>query len=589
MSNITQQQHEQGIIGVRDWNTGLCECMRDEESCWWGFWCPCLLSGRNAAIYGLDNSLKLVLIFIGSIFAYMILMSMFLPGLALLILTGGMVYLLYKRILYRGSIRNTYNIIGDTCNDCLLHCCCSQCTICQEAREAKNIGLKNLDLCSGEDLYMYRDENHSPKGNNDFRYSRSVISKTSKIILYVNAVLAVLCIVSLLLLKKPLNIAVLLMVFIQPFLILYFIYWRNKKDTASLDYVIKLFAVGFWFSTFQAAILESILQFFILLAVMPFIGPIGAPLPTDDFGPPSGPPNDGSPPHGPPTMLVKQLISQLQEFISSSSCGPLLRHSISSTMGHIIQLFSFSEVASDGFNNYDYYSSSANSITMLSANNTTSSNSTIPDDTFKKEAMKSHIFIVIIVLFLMAFVVAAGCEECMKHFAVRCCAFPTSLKEPYEVLVYLVAAALGFSTAENIEYVFGTRASPIPGTSLFVGEILILLVRVLMPIHVICAVLQSINLSKVLMGAHSSLFFILLPALVLHGLFDFQLFLAGVIEYVYDLNSIALEIGSLVFSLLLAIGSGIYAYKSFRQVMNNFEQGFMVISSNDEEVMNAML
>lgn len=200
-------------------------------------------------------------------------------------------------------------------------------------------------------------------------------------------------------------------------------------------------------------------------------------------------------------------------------------------------------------------------------------------------------FLVIFVLFLMAFVVAAGVEETMKHFVVRCCAFPTSLKEPYEVLVYLVAGALGFSTAENIEYVFGTRASPIPGTSLFVGEILILLVRVLMPVHVICAVLQAINFSKVLMGTHSSLFFILLPALLLHGLFDFQLFVAGVIEYMYDLNSLALDIGSLVFSLVLAISSGIYAYRSFRKLMGNFEQGYGVFPSTEdsEEVANAML
>jgi hypothetical protein len=72
--------------------------------------------------------------------------------------------------------------------------------------------------------------------------------------------------------------------------------------------------------------------------------------------------------------------------------------------------------------------------------NSTSSNSTMTDDTFssfKKETLRSHILITLVVLFLMAFVVAAGVEETMKHFVVRCCAFPTSLKEPYEVLVYL--------------------------------------------------------------------------------------------------------------------------------------------------------
>ena len=50
----------------------------------------------------------------------------------------------------------------------------------------------------------------------------------------------------------------------------------------------------------------------------------------------------------------------------------------------------------------------------------------------------------------MAYVIAAGVEETMKYFVVRCCTFPQSLKEPQTVLVYLMAAALGFETMENI-------------------------------------------------------------------------------------------------------------------------------------------
>ena len=113
-----------------------------------------------------------------------------------------------------------------------------------------------------------------------------------------------------------------------------------------------------------------------------------------------------------------------------------------------------------------------------------------------------------------------------------------------------------------------------------------------MPIHVICAVLQAVNLSKALMGSiHSNLFMILLPALILHGFFDFQLFLLGAIEYAFDLESIWLDICSIVFSLLLTIAAAVYAYRSFKSVMSNFEQGFGVLGSADEgeEVVNAML
>ena len=51
------------------------------------------------------------------------------------------------------------------------------------------------------------------------------------------------------------------------------------------------------------------------------------------------------------------------------------------------------------------------------------------------------------------------------------------------------------------------------GTSLFVGELMILLLRVCLPVHLICSVLQSVNLSKIIMGQDTqmSLFMMLLP------------------------------------------------------------------------------
>lgn len=39
--------------------------------------------------------------------------------------------------------------------------------------------------------------------------------------------------------------------------------------------------------------------------------------------------------------------------------------------------------------------------------------------------------------------------------------------------------------------------SPLPGTSLLVGELFVLLIRICMPIHVICSVMQATSLSKV--------------------------------------------------------------------------------------------
>jgi hypothetical protein len=59
---------------------------------------------------------------------------------------------------------------------------------------------------------------------------------------------------------------------------------------------------------------------------------------------------------------------------------------------------------------------------------------------------------------------------------------------------------------------------------------------------------------------------ILLPAILLHGLFDFVLMLIGVLQYIYGIEGIALEIASLVIALCLTIGGALYAYLSFQKV-----------------------
>lgn len=63
-----------------------------------------------------------------------------------------------------------------------------------------------------------------------------------------------------------------------------------------------------------------------------------------------------------------------------------------------------------------------------------------------------------------------------------------------------MSGALGFATKENIQYVFGAMtpdSTAIPNTSIFLGELLVLFLRILMPVHLICSVMQATNLSKV--------------------------------------------------------------------------------------------
>jgi RsiW-degrading membrane proteinase PrsW (M82 family) len=234
--------------------------------------------------------------------------------------------------------------------------------------------------------------------------------------------------------KRARNVAVLLLVFVQPLLILYFIYWRYNRNYASLDYVIKLFAVGFWFTTFQSVVIEGILQVFIMIFIFFLNATVIA----------SGSMGWIFAPLGPHTM-AQRLVAPLYEHIFIAAAA-----------------------------------------TEAEGSSSTSSEDAPP-----------HPLVFLAYTFLTAFLLAAGTEETMKHFVVRCCQFPGPLRSPQAVMVYLLAGALGFATSENIEYVFGMTNAKGGSVSAMEEQLIILAMRVLMPVHLICAVLQAVELSKV--------------------------------------------------------------------------------------------
>lgn len=272
------------------------------------------------------------------------------------------------------------------------------------------------------------------------------VSKTSKIILSGWVFLLLLTVSSLAIALRGADIGVVFLVFVQPSILLYWFYWRTRRQFAGLDFVIKVFFVGFFFSTLQSVFFESVLQFLLELAMEVALIMYGVP--TDTSSP--------------------QHASNSTSFHSSPSID--FSFSFNDNRNGNIGIFGMEDGGTD-----------SPSMSPVFA--------------------RRNLILLAIYFFLNAFVIAAAVEESMKYFAVHFCAlsFPRSqlLRDPDAALVLLITAALGFTTAENLEYVFGTRTSPIPHTSVFVGELFVLAIRILMPVHVICGALQAGRLAKV--------------------------------------------------------------------------------------------
>lgn len=546
------------------WQTQLFDCARDEESCWWGSWCCWIVMARTVETFSLGVSFYETLIFWAGLLLFLIL---FLAGTGPLSLIIGIAvgcFLVWRRANFRSSIRAKYNIPGTLTDDLLIHGFCSCCAVCQESREAKLRNLPRLDFCFADSLSEQESIHEQALGRNNQNLTENLIqesgtffshvqavSRTSRVILVLSCIFSVLSFIFLILIGRGQNILILFLVFVQPLAILYFVYWQKRRQYALLDFVIKSFAVGFWFTTFQSVIFEYLLQGLIFIVMAPLIGS-GVTLSSGDDTPTPSP------------------QSSMSNFQNSISYGDNAKGAI----GRLV----FELLNGDHEATVTHEPPTPSLLASYNRNNFFIQDLATTSDAGQFDVrvlLQSHIVLVVISLALMAYVVAAGVEETMKHFIVRCCQYPSPLKDPHTVLVYLMAGALGFATCENIEYVFGSQRSPIPGTSMLVGEMLVLLMRILMPIHVICSVLQAANLSKVLIGEEQmGLFQILLPAYLLHGTFDFILFLLGTLQFVYNAASLPLEIVSLVVSMMITIGGALWAYKSFNAVQARFENGW---------------
>ncbi|XP_057839871.2 cell number regulator 10 [Cryptomeria japonica] len=102
-----------------EWSTGLCACCTDQSVCCLTCWCPCITFGQIAEIVDEGSPTCCVS---GGIYG------------ALLCLTG---FAYCYSCWYRTKIRDKYNLADIPCADCLVHCFCEPCALCQEYRELK--------------------------------------------------------------------------------------------------------------------------------------------------------------------------------------------------------------------------------------------------------------------------------------------------------------------------------------------------------------------------------------------------------------------------------------------------------------------
>lgn len=516
---------QQPLTTQRVWSTTLFECFRDEESCWWGFWCCCVLAARNTKSFELGSAKKQISYVLSAIAIFYLLLIIGFPGFALLFLVSALTYYAYYRAQQRGEIRHKLgNIFGTFISDFIHHCCCLCCTITQEAREAKIVNTKLYDYCTDQELSELNPTSLSTEENDHMhtfpdRYTiqeaYTQLSDASKFILYFIACFVGFLIINLLIVN-PLALFVLLIIFIQPIFILYVVYWQSRRKYAQLDYVIKLFIVGFFMATTQSIVFEYLLQSMIGFCAIIVFAIFNPNYVNNNNSTNSSDSSSASAAFASfsfsstnlwttwegKNTLANSFLSQIHHIIANQHVwwADWIENMTSSSS--IISTSSYTSSALTSSYGYIHPQNMTLGINYpsvypyLDTSMSTSSNST-DISTLSPHILRENFFLVLIVLLLMAFVVAAGVEETMKHFVVRCCRFPYVLKDPHIILVYLMSGALGFATSENIEYVFGTKTSPIHGTSLFVGELFVLAIRILMPVHVICSVLQAANLSKV--------------------------------------------------------------------------------------------
>uniref|UniRef100_A0A7S2K0I1 Uncharacterized protein n=1 Tax=Leptocylindrus danicus TaxID=163516 RepID=A0A7S2K0I1_9STRA len=388
-----------------------------------------------------------------------------------------------------------WSIVANMCCGACCQCwcqCCGMCATAQEYRELKRIlppSLFKTDYITNQPWSEYFPAIEALRSNYvtsmvaHFRaisnLSALLLKSTAAILLFYTA----LALTSIDATFTWANMLVLLGTCFQAVFVLYVTHWYYCRLDVSVDTVIKMFASGFVFSTSIA-------------------------------------------------MVCEGLISTVLQII----------------LGFLAVVLEYDYIVSQDEDN--------NTDTDASSSSTSEGGASL-----MSKLGEDYPWIMGFFLFLNAFVVAALTEELCKHFGFWMVSTPdlerrtrtdnddkdedqgqqqqsvsTVQSQSYvsagsAITVAMVAAATGFACCENIVYVFSYSGGTLG------DEVGVLIARSLFPVHPIAAAIQSIGVCRRDLEGSIGVGIgrVILPAVMLHGLFDFVLMLLGFIgQHVSD-------------------------------------------------------
>ncbi|CAA6664297.1 unnamed protein product [Spirodela intermedia] len=108
------------------WTTGLFDCFEEPRNSCIACFCPCIIFGQITEIVDKGSTTCLT-------------------GGAIYMALRGMGFSCMYSCCYRGKLRQQYSLPGTDCYDCLIHCFCERCSLCQMHRELRNRGF-NMEI-----------------------------------------------------------------------------------------------------------------------------------------------------------------------------------------------------------------------------------------------------------------------------------------------------------------------------------------------------------------------------------------------------------------------------------------------------------